>query len=213
MRSGTADRAAALVSGILLGALGLFTYYLAEVAERPLRGSPASGSFEPEYFVQGLALTRITETGEAAFRLEAASLRHEPRSDTAEFGRPRLMSLDPASPRLVIVAERGTVRREGEEAVLSGGVVLTRAASDKTAALRAETEEVTVLHDAQIIRTDRSVRIEQGASRITGTGMELDHQARRMRLDSEVRVVWHAGPVSGPAPRSAPRSASGPVKP
>jgi lipopolysaccharide export system protein LptC len=200
VRSRLYDRIAAILSLVLLGGLGLFTYYLAVIAERPQQPGPRAGSVEPDYFVEGLAMIKMNREGAPAFRFEAQSLRHDPATDSTEFTRPRMVSLNPARPRMVIVAERGTIARDGNETRLIGNVVITRAAAQGTEAMRAETEQAVILPDQEIVRSDRAVRITQGGNLLTGVGMELDNEARRLRLDSDVRVVWQAAQARATPP-------------
>jgi lipopolysaccharide export system protein LptC len=192
VRSRLYDRIAAILSLVLLGSLGLFTYYLAVIVERPQPSQPRAGANDPEYFVEGVAIINMNAQGAPAFRLEAESLRHDPADDATEFTRPRMVSLDPSRPRLVIVADRGSIAREGKETRLAGNVVITRAAGPDTEALRAETELAVILPEREIVRSDRAVRITHGSNLLTGVGMELDNGSRRLRLDSNVRVVWQA---------------------
>jgi lipopolysaccharide export system protein LptC len=204
MNSRLYDRLAALVSLVLLVGLGLFTYYLAAVADRQQRQTDARPSTEPDYFVEGLALITMNESGAPSFRLEAERLRHYGEDDSTEFVRPRLVSLDPGRPRVVVVAERGRVSNDGNEAHLFGNVVITRAATAGAAAMRAETDYAVVLPDRDLVRTDRPVRIVQGGNTLTGVGMELDNKARQLRLDSQVRAVWQADADPAPPARARP---------
>jgi lipopolysaccharide export system protein LptC len=194
------DRIAAALSLMLLVGLGLFTYYLAAVADRTQQPTGRRTFDEPDYFVEGLTLTKMNAQGLPAFRLEAEGLRHQPDSDATEFVKPRMVSLDPARPRVVMVADRGLVARDGNETQLVGNVVITRAATPQAEALRAETDYALVLADQDIVRTDRPVRIMQGANLLSGVGMELNNEARQLRLDSNVRTVWQQRPGSANLP-------------
>jgi lipopolysaccharide export system protein LptC len=205
MNSRFYDRLAALVSLLLLASLGLFTYYLAAVADRRQQVAEHEPSGEPDYFVEGLALTRMSSTGAPSFRLEADGLKHDPDGNSTEFVRPRMVSLDPSRPRVVVVADRGRVSSDGNRTELAGNVVITRAATDGAAALRAETEAAVVLPEQNLIRSDREVRIVQGRNQLVGVGMELDNETRQLRLDSRVRAQWQADPPSATA-RPAPLS-------
>lgn len=205
------DRIAATVSIVLLGALGLFTFYLAQVAERDrARSGPVqSDPGQPDYYVDRLALMTMTERGEPAYRIEARKLVHVPSDDTINFESPVMVTLDPSRPRIRVTAQQGklfnpTPTRE-QEAHLSGHVQLTRDAAPNTAALSADTEFAVVLPDQDIVKTDRPVRIRLGAHQLDGTGMELNNRTRQLRLDSQVRAVLQppapAGAAAVPVPR------------
>jgi lipopolysaccharide export system protein LptC len=194
------DRIAAVLSVMLLAGLGLFTYYLAALPDQT-QPSKGRGTFdEPDYFVEGLTLTKMNAAGLPAFRLEAEGMRHQPDSDSTDFVKPRMVSLDPDRPRTVVVADRGTMAREGNETRLVGNVILTREATLQTESLRAETDYAVVLPEQDIVRTDRPVRIVRGVNVLTGVGMELDNDTQRFRLDSDVRAVLQARPPAATTP-------------
>ncbi len=210
MQGRSLDRIAAIVSLVLLTGLGLFTFYLSQVAERDLRPRAADRppSTEPDYFVERLSLLTMNEQGEPAFRLEASQLRHYPHDDTADFEAPVMVSLDPERPRVTITANRGRLLQGGVEAHLSGDVVVTRAATANAAPMVAETPFAIVLPEQDIVRTDQPVSVLQGGNRLTGVGMELNNRTRQLRVDSSVRAVLQPPPKPGasPAEAGAPRA-------
>jgi lipopolysaccharide export system protein LptC len=193
------DRIAAAVSLALLTTLGLFTFYLAQVADRDQRprGAAATAADEPDYFVERMALLTMNERGEPSFRMEAQQLQHFPADDRTEFREPVMVSLDPARPRVTITAARGELLSGGDEARLQGEVVVTRAATERAAPLKVETDYAVVLPHEDIVRTDRPVTVIQGGNRLTGVGMELDNRIRQLRVDSQVRVVLQPPPAGG----------------
>ncbi len=209
MKGRSLDRIAAIVSLALLTGLGLFTFYLAQVAERGQRprSADAPPSNDPDYFVERLALLTMNERGEPAFRLEARELHHFPADDTTDFEAPVMVSLDPARPRVTITANRGKLLQGGVEAHLSGDVVVTRGATANAAPMVASTPYAIVLPDEDIVRTDRPVTVVQGGNRLTGVGMELNNRTRQLRVDSQVRAVLEPPPKPGdaPAPAGTPR--------
>ncbi|MFN7643968.1 MAG: LPS export ABC transporter periplasmic protein LptC [Burkholderiales bacterium] len=203
MKARSLDRIAAVVSVMLLGALGLFTFYLAQVsnADGGSRGPRKVLPDRPDYFVERMALLTMNDQGEPSYRLEASQLQHFPEDDVADFEDPVMVSLDPARPRITITANRGRLIQGGEEARLSGNVVLTRAATDRAAPMKVETEYAVVLPDEDIVRTDWPVALIQGGQQLNGVGMELNNRTRQLRVDSQVRVVVppFAPPAGAPA--------------
>jgi lipopolysaccharide export system protein LptC len=211
MQGRSLDRIAAIVSLVLLTGLGLFTFYLSQVAgreQRPRATEPAP-STEPDYFVERLALLTMNEAGEPAFRIEARQLRHYPHDDTAEFEEPVMVSLDPQRPRVTITANSGRLLRGGVEAHLSGDVVVTRAATANAPPIVAETPFAIVLPEQDIVRTDRPVSVLRGGHRLTGEGMELNNRTRQLRVDSKVRAVIEPQPKPGAMPAEAGAPSAG----
>ena len=190
------DRIAAVLSVALLAGLAGFSYYLAELSDRmdrlPARATPAD---EPDYFVEGLALTRLNAAGRPVFRMSAQRMLHFPADDSSTFERPLLVSLDPGRPLVTVRAERARATEGGEQTHLYDAVRLTRAADAKRPELRIDTDYVLLLPEQDIARTDHPVRITQGASSLTGVGMEFDNAERVLKVQSEVQGIW-AAPAS-----------------
>lgn len=193
MRQRQYDRVAAAISIALLAGLAGVSYYLAELSSRMERSVRASKpAHEPDYFVEGLALTRLNATGQPVFRMSAKRMVHYPDDDSSEFETPLLVSLDPARPLVTLRAERGWATSGGEQTHLRDSVELTRAAVGDRPALRIDTDYVLVLPKEDIARTDRPVRITYGDSSLTGVGMEFDNAARVLKVQSKVHGVWAA---------------------
>jgi len=187
------DRIAAGISIALLAGLAGVSYYLAEISSRMDRSAGASApAHEPDYFVEGLALTRLNATGQPVFRMSADRMQHFPDDDSSEFVNPVLVSLDPARPLITLRAERGRATSGGEQTHLHDSVQLTRAAEGGRPALRVDTDYVLVLPQQDLARTDRPVRITHGDSSLTGIGMEFDNAARVLKVQSRVHGVWAA---------------------
>ncbi|MFP5404788.1 MAG: LPS export ABC transporter periplasmic protein LptC [Gammaproteobacteria bacterium] len=189
------DRLAAGVSLLLLLALAGGSYYLAELswqmATRPVQ---SQARHEPDYYVEGLVFTRINAHGDPAFRMSAQRMVHYPDDDSTAFDEPVLVSLDPAQPPIRLVADRGTSTTGGVETHLSGHVVMTRAATEEEPPMIILTDYVVLFSQTEIARTDRPVRIERGASVLTGVGMEFNNAARTLIVDSEVQGTWQPVP-------------------
>lgn len=212
MNARSLDRMAAGVSLALLAGLGLFTFYLAQVA-RPADGGRASEPppDRPDYFVERMSLLTMNAQGEPSYRLEARQLQHYPADDVAEFEEPVMVSLDPSRPRITLTSNRGRLIQGGEEARLSGNVVMTRAATDRSPPMKIETDYAQVFPDQDIVRTDRPVEVIQGGQRLTGVGMELNNRTRQLQVDSRVRVV--VPPPERPADAPAGPASAAPDAP
>ena len=196
------DQLAAALSVGLLVVLAGFSYYLAELSDRfPRFGAEGKPRHEPDYFVEGFALTKLNDRGEPTFRMSGERLVHFPDDDSTEFTRPTLISLDPAKPRITLSANRGRTSGKGEQTHLHDRVVLTRAGDPGKPPLRLTTDYLLLLADRDIARTDQRVRIEYGDSVLTGVGMEFDNAARSLELLSKVEGRW-VGPAARPTDAS-----------
>ncbi len=195
MKARLQDRLAAGLSVALLVGLAAGTYYFAQKSLRDTgiaAARPPAG--EPDYFVEGAVFTRFDARGEPAFRVSARRIEHFPDDRVAAYEEPQMVSLDPARPRVELRAERGRSTDDLAETMLAGKVVMVRGASPSEPALTIRSERVTVHHETGVARTDQPVRVERGASVLTGVGMEFNNAARSLRVDSRVRLTWQPPP-------------------
>ncbi len=187
------DRLAATVSIALLVLLAAGSYFLAEVAQRFVQTAGSTdGRDVADAFGEGVVLMRLNETGEPVFRMTADRLEHFRRSDSTVYFRPALATLDPSQPRVTVAAVRGYSQADSRETRLEGDVQLDRLANAGEPALRISTDFVRIFSDSEVVLTDRPVRISRGDSTLTGTGMEFDNRARRLRVDAQAKAVWTA---------------------
>ncbi len=185
------DHIAAALSILLLAALAGATWYLALLSMRE-DGNAAARNVpgEPDYFMDDAVFTRINADGEPVFRISADHMLHFPEDGSSTYEHPYLVSVDPAKPRLTVRADRGRSNADGSETLLTGDVVMVRAATPAEPLMTIRTERVTVFSETEIARTDRPVRIERGESVLTGVGMEFDNAARSLKVDSRVSLTW-----------------------
>jgi lipopolysaccharide export system protein LptC len=185
------DRLAALLAIFLLSILAAFTYYLAEYANR---GDKVADNkvvrHEQDYFVERFTLIKLNAQGQPTFRLAADLMKHFPDDDTIEFTKPRLISLDKSKPVITVVSESGKAGPQGDITELFGNVVLTRAPNEVSKLLKMNTEYLLVDTNKETGTTDKPVKITQGASELTGIGMDFDNLNRLFALHSNVKSTW-----------------------
>jgi lipopolysaccharide export system protein LptC len=185
------DRLAALLAIFLLSILAAFTYYLAEFANR---GDKVADNkvvrHEQDYFVERFTLIKLNAQGQPTFRLAADLMKHFPDDDTIEFTKPRLISLDKSKPVVAVVSESGKAGPQGDITELFGNVVLTRAPYEVSKLLKMNTEYLLVDTNKETGTTDKPVKITQGASELTGIGMDFDNLNRLFALHSNVKSTW-----------------------
>jgi lipopolysaccharide export system protein LptC len=185
------DRLAALIAIFLLSMLAAFTYYLAEFSNRvdlPVENKPAR--HEQDYFIERFTLIKLNAQGQPAFRLAADLMKHFPDDDTTEFVNPKLVTLDKSKPLITVISDSGKAGPKGDLTELFGNVVLTRAPSDVSEQLKVTTEYLLIDTNKETGTTDKATRITQGASVLTGTGMDFDNLNRLFALHSNVKSTW-----------------------
>jgi lipopolysaccharide export system protein LptC len=185
------DRMAALLAIFLLAVLAVFTYYLAEFANRGEKPAPGKVvRHEQDYFVERFTLIKLNAQGQPAFRLAADLMKHFPDDDSTEFIKPKLVSLDKSKPLITVVSDQGKAGPQGDLVELFGNVVLTRAPNEKAKLLTLYTELLLVDTNKETGATEKPVKITQGASELTGIGMDFDNLNRLFALHSNVKSTW-----------------------
>jgi lipopolysaccharide export system protein LptC len=191
MKARTYDRLAALLAIFLLSILAAFTFYLAEFANRG--DKPVESKVirhEQDYFVERFTLVKLNDQGQPSFRLAADLMKHFPDDDTSEFVNPKLVSLDKKKPIITVVSDSGKAGPKGDIMELSGNVVLTRAPSEASKQLKLTTEYLLINTNEETGSTDKPTEITQGASKLTGIGMNFDNLNRLFALHSNVKSTW-----------------------
>jgi lipopolysaccharide export system protein LptC len=191
MKARTYDRLAALLAIFLLSILAAFTFYLAEFANRgdqPVESKALR--HEPDYFVERFTLVKLNAQGQPAFRMAADLMKHYPDNDTTEFVKPTLVSLDKSKPVITVVSDTGKAGPQGDITELFGSVVLTRAPNDVSKQLKVYTEYLLIDSNKETGTTDKPTKITQGASEMTGIGMDFDNLNRLFALHSKVKSTW-----------------------
>ena len=170
--------------GLML-ALALLTFYL----ERTVREEDSPTTLrrhDPDYLVTNFTTTTYNRDGAAETVMSAARMVHYPDDDTTELFAPRVVQAKPNQARYSVRAERGQLSRDGDEIFLYDDVLLVRDASDQGPEARMTTEFLHVLRDRSLVRTDRHVKIVEGARALSGRGMEYNNESRELVLRSEV---------------------------
>jgi lipopolysaccharide export system protein LptC len=189
------SRANTFLSLGLAAGLAALTFWLERAVQAPASAASAGAPHEPDFIVDRVVATALDKAGKAESELTAQKMTHYPDNETTELEEPRLVQLRDQGPPLRIRAERGTVTKDGEEVRLYGNVRLVREASGTRPELRVETPFLLVFPKEEVARTPDSVVITEGRSRLSGVGMEYNHQTRAIELHGRVSGTF--SPVKG----------------
>ncbi|WP_028309863.1 LPS export ABC transporter periplasmic protein LptC [Derxia gummosa] len=177
------------------------TWWLAENLRRTETPPVVNSPSRPDYVIGGLRAARLSPEGRVETLLLAERAEHLPDSDTLRLSLPRVQQAGEATVR--IEAEQGLSIRQGEEIRLERAVRVTRDAAAGRAAMRLDTEQLTVRPDDDTASSDSAVTIRQGDSTLSGVGMDADNSFRTLKVHSDMRAVF--GPKRGAA-SSSPRT-------
>ncbi|MGB5199955.1 MAG: LPS export ABC transporter periplasmic protein LptC [Sedimenticolaceae bacterium] len=141
-----------------------------------------------DYYVVGLDVTRMTPAGVPAHRLRAQTLRHFSSDETTELDRPHLTVFQADAPPWEVDAEQARMSADGSLLLLTGEVLIERAAGDATRPIRMQTREVRVKPREDYAETDEKVRVVSNANRLDAVGMQAWlRPPSRIRFLSQVK--------------------------
>ena len=193
----TLDRLIGWSPVLMLAALGALTYWLDAQVQPPPPRNDGSGRHDPDVFLEHFRAVTHDANGKPRESLAADRADHFPDDETSEVTQPQLLLTEPGKPTITLTADRGTLSADRENAYFNGNVRVHRDAdqeSDKKPSTDAQgggelTLTTTYLHvvpNRSYAQTDKAVTIEEPRGIIRGTGMQLDLDAKTIKLDARV---------------------------
>lgn len=192
---------------LLLALLGL-TFWLQRITDLPEIRDTSHVRHDPDTIVEHFTVRRLDEQGRLKYLLKGERMVHYGDDESSEMERPHLTWFRPNAPTVTLTASRGRGNRDGSKIDLSGGVTTTRAATGDRPTLTVRTKTLHVLPEQQQAHTDDLVRMMEGPSWLTGTGMDLDSKAQTYVLRSGIRAMRVNPPHPDALPAVAPVAAS-----
>ena len=188
------DRLTAWSPVLLLGGLAALTYWLdAQVQREPPRRD-GSTRHEPDLFVERFRAVSYGPDGQVLQSLAAAGARHYPDDQSTDFISPSIVLTEPGRPRFEVTADKGTVTGDRETVTFVGNVRAVRAATpgtgpsgSPTGPITVTTQSLRVLPKLGRADTNDAVTIEEPRGIMHAVGIELDNEAKTLKLKSGVR--------------------------
>jgi lipopolysaccharide export system protein LptC len=170
----------------LLGLLGV-TYWLNQQVQPEAAKPDASQRHDPDAVMENFSAVKFNEQGQPRFIMAAKRLQHYPDDDSTTLEVPRLTTLSADSPAIHIIAKRGTVSSRGDEVFLHDEVEVLREASADREELTLLTDYLHVVPDKNWADSNRPVTIVDAHNTVHAIGLEMDNNARTLKLLSQVR--------------------------
>jgi len=200
------DRLTAWSPIMLLGGLAALTYWLdAQVTSQPPRRD-GSSRHDPDLYVESFRAMSFDADGQVSQSLSAQRAEHYPDDDGIDLTAPAIVLTEPGRPRFSVNADKAAVAGSREAIAFSGNVRAVRdalAPAAKGASTRSEgpsgpvtitTDYLRVLPKQGRADTTLPVTIEEARGIIHAVGMELDDQAKTLKLKSGVRGTLQPPP-------------------
>jgi len=137
---------------------------------------------EPDYIVENFSLVRMTESGQPRYLVSGARLAHHPVNDVSEVSKPVVESMAPGRPRMTMHADRAQIHHQENRIELIDNVDIVRPTTPGSEAMRARTSALTVLADEEIVKTDRPVQMQIGASTVNSVGLVAENPTQKLQL-------------------------------
>lgn len=170
----------------LLGLLALSYWFNQQV--QPEAAKPDNRKrHDPDAIMENFSAVKMNEQGVPRFIMSAKKLRHFSDDDSTEVDTPRLTTLSAERPPIHTYAQRGLVSSKGDEVFLHDDVRVVREAGADQEELTLLTEYLHVLPNQDLASTDRPVTIVGAHDTTRAIGLEMDNNARTLRLLAQVR--------------------------
>ncbi len=172
----------------LVAMLLLATTWLSQRGSKPETEPGQAGVPITTYFIRGLDSTVTNAAGLPSQHLKSESLRHFADSDIAELKQPELTIILPQGEQWQVAAAEGRLDAKSNQITLEGKVILSQLSGNQP--LKVETERLQLYPETRYGESDTLVTISAPSGRISGVGLQLFGDERRLLLLSEVQGYY-----------------------
>lgn len=174
---------------IIAALLAATTFWLERVVNNESTGNRANLRHDPDLIANNVTIDRYDETGKHITHIISERGYHYPDDDTAELIHPVVTFMRQGAPA-VFSSEKAHAENATKVVVMQGNVKGRRAASGETPAMTVDTDELTVLTDDEIARTDQPVLLTYGAASMSGVGMEWNNLTGLFTVNKQARTTF-----------------------
>jgi len=166
------------------------SFWLLQVMQGEDNTPGGSAGNEPDYIIDNFSWVRMSETGKPRYVISGERLTHHPVDNTALVDKPVVQSLTVEHPPMTMTAEHALVSQNQNQIDLTGNVDIKRPAGAKSEPLRIRTEALTVLPDEDIVKTDKAIEMQLGASSVAGIGMLANNATQQVHLGGRGQIIY-----------------------
>ena len=142
----------------------------------------------PDYFSLEYVKWEMDEAGRLKSKLIAKTMTHYADDNTTHLELPEMVLIKEATPPWIIRSETGVLSADGQDLLLNGKAVTTRAAGQNVRALTINSSNMRVKPNLNYAETDEWVELLSPPNRTEGVGMKLNYsEPIRIELFSKVR--------------------------
>ena len=166
------------------------SFWLVQVMQGEDNTPGGSAGNEPDYIIDNFSWVRMSENGKPRYVISGERLTHHPVDNTALVDKPVVQSLTVEHPPMTMTAERALVSQNQNQIDLTGNVDIQRPAGAKSEPLRIRTQALTVLPDEDIVKTDKAIEMQLGASSVAGVGMLANNATQQVHLGGRGQIIY-----------------------
>ena len=166
------------------------SFWLVQVMQGEDNTPGTNAGNEPDYIIDNFSWVRMSENGKPRYVISGERLTHHPVDNTALVDKPVVQSLTVEHPPMTMTAERALVSQNQNQIDLTGNVDIRRPAGAKSEPLRIRTEALTVLPDEDIVKTDKAIEMQLGASSVAGIGMLANNATQQVHLGGRGQIIY-----------------------
>lgn len=182
------ERFSAVVSLGLLAGLAMTAWLLSQLALRPSWDAALRAGGQMNAQVRSAEVLQTDASGRPKYRIQTPelSLFDDGRS---QMQAPMLVALRQDAPAIRAQANHASVSADQNEITLEGDARIERQAYGKEAEVRIFTDWVRFDVSAQTAETTAPVRVNQGATVLTGVGMKFNQRTEQIEILSNTQMV------------------------
>ena len=181
-------RLLALMLGAVFCAFGSF--WLLQVVTEQDRSIAVGKSNEPDYIIDNFSFVRMGKNGAPKYVVSGDRLTHRPIDDISYIDKPVVQGMTTEHPRVTMHADRARILHEQDQVELIGNVDVERPATGTSKAMSIKTQQLTVLPDEEIMKTDQPVEMRLGAAIVRGTGMVANNATQQVHLARQSHIEF-----------------------
>lgn len=184
------DRLTAWFPLLLLAVLAVLTLWLDRVVQPTAGIRDGSTRHDPDYIVDTISAIQMDEDGRIKHTLAADKMIHYPDDDSTRLQSPKFVNYATTTAPITITAREALLSKNGEDVYFRDNVRVNRGPYDSRSELVMETDYLHVIPDKNIAKTDRPVTITDDNTVVHAVGLELDSEARILKLNARVKGTY-----------------------
>jgi lipopolysaccharide export system protein LptC len=166
------------------------SFWLLQMVTQEEQTTQLGRSNEPDYIVDNFSFVRMGPNGQPRYVVSGDRLTHRPMDDISFVDKPVVQGITVDHPRMTMHAERARILHEQGQVELIDNVDVERPGTATSKPLSIKTQELTVLPDEELMKTDLPIEMKLGSATVRGTGMVANNATQQVHLATRSQLVF-----------------------